>query len=78
MNFVHGWFLSPRSNSPTQSSIANDSLPKKSGHGFFAKATQSKNGNKWSSINLLMAQFSCGLITSLKKHAATISLLRLC
>jgi hypothetical protein len=29
MNFVHGWFLSPRSNSPTQSNAANDSLPKK-------------------------------------------------
>jgi len=30
---------------------------KKSGPKLFAKATQSKNGNTWSSINLLMAQF---------------------
>jgi hypothetical protein len=29
MIFVHGWFLSPGSNRPTQSCIANDSLPKK-------------------------------------------------
>jgi len=38
VNFVHGWFLSPRSNSPAQSSAANDSLPKKIGTQTFRES----------------------------------------
>jgi hypothetical protein len=38
MNFVHGWFLSPGSNHPTQSRVANGSLPKKIGTRAFRES----------------------------------------